>query len=302
MWALSVPVRRHCWTNMPCERFITWPVTIIEIGTETSATSASSGRDPEHHRQHREHGEQRGEQLAHRLLQRLADVVDVVGDPAQQLAARLLVEVAQRQPVDLVLDVGAHPQHGALHDVVEQVARRGRPAARRARRSPSTSSSTWPTAAKSTPCPGTTSIEATMLGDLVLAALAQRRPPPAPWSARPAAVRRSARRRSGRWPCRGSAGRPPSSTTLSDGQHHARRTALCRSGRIRPSSRLAEGQNVSPSARSCRRPSGRGRGRRARPGPARSPSAARPRSCRRRRRQVPGSPGSSCALMPPPPR
>ena len=43
MWALSRPVRRHCSTNMPCERFITAPVTSIEIGTETSATSASSG-------------------------------------------------------------------------------------------------------------------------------------------------------------------------------------------------------------------------------------------------------------------
>jgi hypothetical protein len=43
MWALSVPVRRHCWMNMPCERFITAPVTYIEIGTETSATIASTG-------------------------------------------------------------------------------------------------------------------------------------------------------------------------------------------------------------------------------------------------------------------
>ena len=53
---------------------------------------------------------------------RLGDVVDVVGDPAEQLAARLPVEVGQRQPVELVLDVGAQPQHGALHDAVEQVA------------------------------------------------------------------------------------------------------------------------------------------------------------------------------------
>ena len=36
---------------------------------------------------------------------RLRDVVDVVGDPAEQLAARLAVEVAQRQPVELVLDL-----------------------------------------------------------------------------------------------------------------------------------------------------------------------------------------------------
>ena len=87
-------------------------------------------RDPEHHPEHREHRQQRGEQLAHRLLQGLADVVDVVGDPAQQLTARLPVEVAQRQRVDLVLDVGPHPPHGALHDVVEQVA--GQPPQQRA--------------------------------------------------------------------------------------------------------------------------------------------------------------------------
>ena len=43
MWALRVPVRRHCWMNIPWERFITAPVTAIEIGTETSATSASNG-------------------------------------------------------------------------------------------------------------------------------------------------------------------------------------------------------------------------------------------------------------------
>ena len=43
MCAFSVPVRRHCSTNIPCERAITALVTSIEIGTETSATSASSG-------------------------------------------------------------------------------------------------------------------------------------------------------------------------------------------------------------------------------------------------------------------
>ena len=43
---------------------------------------ASSARTPTS-------GQQRVEQLAHRLLHRLLDVVDVVGDPAEQLAARL---------------------------------------------------------------------------------------------------------------------------------------------------------------------------------------------------------------------
>ena len=67
------------------------------IGTVTSATSASSGEIENIIDHHADHGQQRGEQLAHRLLQGLADVVDVVGDPAEQLAARLPVEVAQRQ-------------------------------------------------------------------------------------------------------------------------------------------------------------------------------------------------------------
>ena len=40
-----------------------------------------------------------------RLLEALRDVVDVVGDAAEHLAALLAVEVRQRQPVQLVLDV-----------------------------------------------------------------------------------------------------------------------------------------------------------------------------------------------------
>ena len=63
----------------------------------------------------------RGEQLAQRLLEALGDVVDVVGDPAEQVAAGLAVDVAERQAVELVLDVGAQPVHRALHDAGEQV-------------------------------------------------------------------------------------------------------------------------------------------------------------------------------------
>ena len=95
MCALSLPVRRHWAMNWPCERFMIRAVTNIETGTETSAISASSGEIQNIIDEHRDHGQQRGEQLAHRLLQGLADVVDVVGDPAHQLAARLLVEVAR---------------------------------------------------------------------------------------------------------------------------------------------------------------------------------------------------------------
>ena len=43
MCALRAPVRRHCCTNSPCERFITCRATSIVSGTETRATIASSG-------------------------------------------------------------------------------------------------------------------------------------------------------------------------------------------------------------------------------------------------------------------
>ena len=97
MCALSRPVRRHWSMNWLCERFMIRPVTTIEIGTETSAISASSGEIQNIIASTRDDREQRGQQLAHRLLQGLADVVDVVGDPAEQLAAGLPVEVRQRQ-------------------------------------------------------------------------------------------------------------------------------------------------------------------------------------------------------------
>ena len=87
-------------------------------------------RDPDHHRDHRDDGEQRGEQLAQRLLQALRHVVDVVGDPAEQLTARLAVEVRQRQPVELVLDVAAQPVDGAVdrdgeHPALDPLQQRG---------------------------------------------------------------------------------------------------------------------------------------------------------------------------------
>ncbi len=43
MWALRCPVERHWLMNCPCDRFMTARATSIEIGTETSAMSASSG-------------------------------------------------------------------------------------------------------------------------------------------------------------------------------------------------------------------------------------------------------------------
>ena len=47
----------------------------------------------------------RRDELGQALLERLADVVDVVRDAAQQIAARVGVEVAERQAAELLVDV-----------------------------------------------------------------------------------------------------------------------------------------------------------------------------------------------------
>ena len=72
--------------------------------------------DIDHHRDDADDREQGGEQLAHRLLQGLGDVVDVVGDPAEQLAGRGGVEVGQRHTAKLRLDVSPHLVDGPLHN------------------------------------------------------------------------------------------------------------------------------------------------------------------------------------------
>ena len=68
-----------------------------ETGTVVSATTASSGEIVNIIDRDADEQQHRGEHLAQRLLQALRDVVDVVGDPAEQIAARLLVDVAERQ-------------------------------------------------------------------------------------------------------------------------------------------------------------------------------------------------------------
>ena len=66
-----------------------------DAGIVTSATSASSGEMMNIITSTPIEREHRGEQLAERLLQALGDVVDVVGDPAEQVAAGLAVDVAR---------------------------------------------------------------------------------------------------------------------------------------------------------------------------------------------------------------
>ena len=87
-----------------------------ETGTVIKGHRGQDRRDVDHHRDDADDREQRSEQLAHRLLQGLGDVVDVVGDPAEQLAGRGGVEVGKRHAAKLRLDVSPHRIDGALHD------------------------------------------------------------------------------------------------------------------------------------------------------------------------------------------
>src|SRR6266852_4691412 len=79
-------------------------------------------RDHEHHHYDADHREHPGQELADRLLQGHRHVVDVVGDAAEKLPARLAVEELQGQASQLVLNVRAKQKHRPLHHVVEQVA------------------------------------------------------------------------------------------------------------------------------------------------------------------------------------
>ena len=120
--AFSAPVWRHWAMNRGWDRLAIALIVSSDSGHgDQRRRAASSGEIEIIMMTHADDREQRREQLAQRLLQALGDVVDVVGDAAEQVAARLAVDVAERQPVELVLDVGAQPVHRALHDAGEHV-------------------------------------------------------------------------------------------------------------------------------------------------------------------------------------
>ncbi len=102
--------------NCGCARLPIALASRMEIGIVTSAIDREQRGDPEHHRQDADDHQDRGDQLAQRLLQGLRDVVDVVRHPREQLAARLVVEVTQRQAVQLALGLPAQAEDEALDD------------------------------------------------------------------------------------------------------------------------------------------------------------------------------------------
>ncbi len=91
----------------------------------TTATRASNGEMTNIMTTVADQHEDVGQHLADGLLEALGQVVDVVGDPAQQVAPGGMVDVAERHPVELVLDVGAQPVHGPLHHAGQGVGRPG---------------------------------------------------------------------------------------------------------------------------------------------------------------------------------
>ena len=120
MWALRRPVLVHWAANRRCERRAIARVASSDNGTVSQCDQRQQRRDRHHHRQHRHQRQQQGQHLADRHRQRRLQVVDVVGDSAQQLTALPCIEVGQRQAVHLVLDVGTQRDHGPLHRDVEQ--------------------------------------------------------------------------------------------------------------------------------------------------------------------------------------
>jgi hypothetical protein len=77
--------------------------------------------DRQHHDQHTEDREHRPHDLREALLERRGDVVDVIRHLRDHVAARRVVEEAQREPPELAIDVLAQPEHRPLRDPRHQV-------------------------------------------------------------------------------------------------------------------------------------------------------------------------------------
>jgi len=138
------PPAEHLDERVPGERLLDLAVEraeVLPLGGEPTLRAPSDPRrhrhreryghqrdDREQRRDHHQHGEraghqhQRTEHRADGLLQAGRDVVDVVRDPAEQLTVRVDIEVRQRQPAQLGLDLGTQRAHHALDDAVQDPA------------------------------------------------------------------------------------------------------------------------------------------------------------------------------------
>ena len=93
----------------------------IDDGHDEQRDDGQERADQQHHDQHADDREQRRDELGQALLERLADVVDVVRDAAQQVAPGMAVEVAQRQPAELLVDLRPEAENAPLGDAGHDV-------------------------------------------------------------------------------------------------------------------------------------------------------------------------------------
>jgi hypothetical protein len=77
--------------------------------------------DRQHHDDDADDRQHRANQLRQVLLQRAADVVEIVDGAAQDLAVRARIKKSERQPAELGLDVAAQRIDGVLRDARHQV-------------------------------------------------------------------------------------------------------------------------------------------------------------------------------------
>ncbi len=111
IWALSAPVVPHWARNLGRARPAIDPHPEHRQRDGDERHDREQRRDHEHHHRHADEQQDRREHLAHRLLEALGQVVEVVGDPAEQVTALVLVDVAQRERVDLGLGGGSRSRN-----------------------------------------------------------------------------------------------------------------------------------------------------------------------------------------------
>ena len=111
----------HWATNRPRDRLAMSLMVSSDSGMVTNAITASRGEMISIRMTTPITRQDGGQHLAEGLLEALGDVVDVVGDPAEEIAAGLTVDPAQGKAVELLFDVGPHAVHGSLHDARQDV-------------------------------------------------------------------------------------------------------------------------------------------------------------------------------------
>ena len=68
------------------------------------ATSVIVALMRQHHRDDEQEGQDAADHPGQRLLESVAQRVDIIGHPAEHIAERMIVKVADRQPLDLLLE------------------------------------------------------------------------------------------------------------------------------------------------------------------------------------------------------